>query len=97
MKIDIEAIKKSIAEVKASCGKSEKVEYLFCEENGEIKFSGHTWGKNCVYGIDDLQKNGDFKVVYNPDGDLEAQGTTINLTQAQLESLRKLTDLVEAI
>jgi hypothetical protein len=38
-------------------------------ENG--KFTGHTWGGNCGYSVSDLERNGDYRLDYESDMDLE--------------------------
>jgi len=95
MKINTEKIEKEIAILQKKAQANEKVEIVFTTDESEIVFSGHVWGSSCWYTIDDLRRNGDFKVVISPDGDYATVGIEVSLTQEELKTLWKLTNRIE--
>lgn len=91
MKINQRQIRAAIKNAMKSKSSKEKIEVLWYERDGEIRFGGHSWAYNCWYSPEELKRNGTFKLAQDFNFRYYAIGSEANLTQKQMMALDMLT------
>lgn len=88
MKVNAKQIKIAIARTIKAKQDGQKTTILWSVKDGEIYFSGHNWAHNCAYSVEDMKRNGDFKMIDNPEtGVLEPIGCDWELSQDDLDKI----------
>lgn len=93
MKIDVRNLIDAYKRLYYDQSRDKKLLFLLSVKDDEVIFTGEIRDVGFYYSPEDMKRNGDFKLIMSPDGEVKILGAEYDLTQADKDLLYEVMDV----